>query len=481
VALVASAMVVSPNITSRSTRFLHKRAPPPQEDEVYLPNFNRRNSFDGRRENNYNPQQMDQYRQGHMEALEICRTVIEASRTVAGASSRQRNRFDRIFFKYFPPTDRELVLGMCTQLSHVVLDYSLFADVFRSILGPEGKGNPKFVDIDLVDDFPPSSGPRIGEDEHCDGEHITHTAMTVPKEDDTLAHRTQIILCPDFFLLGTIKGGPGKEWPGAAKRKCDNIGDRVSEYMLTLGTVMLHEYTHAPDLVQPPLEKETDDDAYSFYDSRNLRKDMANNNADNYALFAIELMWTLKCNRDFAPPVKDNTPNLPATGAQAGSSKASGSKGQRSRRDIQLHRRTPLPHDYGVYTPTTLRINKETKESENTYTTQQMEQFQAAHNDALMMCRTVIKEATDSPARFDRIFRQYFPFSDRQLVISEYTSTASSSTSQLTKFAQMCSSLSSAPTTKAKAIRNSKTLTSWTTTHPFIKAKTLNVTVAKSL
>ena len=271
-----------------------------------------------------------------------------------------------------------------------------------------------------MDDFPPSSGPRVGEDEHCDGKHITHVALTVPKEDHIPGHRTQIILCPDFFLFGTIKGGKGKEWPGTAKRKCDNIGDRVSEYMLTLGTVMLHEYTHAPDLVQPPLDEETDDHAYSFYDSRNLRKDMAKNNADSYSLFAIELMWTLECNRDFAPPVKDNTPRLPATGAQAGSSKASGSKGPRPRHDIQLLKRTPLPRDYGVCTPNTLRINQETYEPENTYTAQQIEQFQEGHNDALMMCRTVIEQATKTPDRFNRIFRAYFPFSDRKLIIGEF-------------------------------------------------------------
>ena len=90
-----------------------------------------------------------------------------------------------------------------------------------------------------------------------------------------------------------------------------------------------------------------------------------------------------------------------------------------------LHKRTPLPHDYGVHTPNTLRTNKETKESENTYTAQQIEKFQAGHNDALMMCRTVIEEATKStPDRFDRIFREYFPFSDRQLVIGKYKATA---------------------------------------------------------
>jgi hypothetical protein len=305
-----------------------------------------------------------------------------------------------------------------------------------------------------VDDFPPTDPKNIGRDQYCENKHVTHVAVIVPKEDGTLDERTQLILCRDLFLLGTIDGGKGKEWPDTANRKCSNIGDRVSEYMLTLGTVMLHDYTHADDLVVPPLKEETDDLAYSFYDARNLKKDLATRNADNFALFAIELTWTVLCNRAFAPPIKENTPRLPATG----------SRGQRPRRDAQLapsvHKRTPLPHNYGIYTPNTLRRNQEDGHSENTYSTQEMEQFQAAHNDALMICRTVIKEATESPARFDRIFRQYFPFRDRQLVIGIYTFTALPSTSQLTKCTQMCSEPSSAPTTKAKATRSSKTLTS---------------------
>lgn len=263
-----------------------------------------------------------------------------------------------------------------------------------------------------MDDFQPDHDSNL--DLHCEGPNGNHVAEIIKKERDISLGRTQLILCPSFFFYGTIEGGKGKEWPGTHQRECSNIGDRVSRHMLTLGSYILHEYLHATELVQPPLKNAVVDHVYFFYQSRNLEdKSLAKSNADSYALFAAELAWTLRCDRDFAPPVEDNSP----TGTKAGS------KRQRLRNDIQLHRRTPLPHDYGVYTPTTLRINKETKESENTYTTQQMEQFQAAHNDVLMMCRMVIKEATDSPARFDRIFRQYFPFSDRQLVISMYTST----------------------------------------------------------
>jgi hypothetical protein len=107
VAMFATALVVSPNVTSRSTRYLHKRAPPPQRFDAYFPNFLRKNEYDGRPENTYTAQQMDQYQQGHMEALRLCRRVVDAS-------THDAVRFNRIFREYFRPADRELVLSLCT-------------------------------------------------------------------------------------------------------------------------------------------------------------------------------------------------------------------------------------------------------------------------------------------------------------------------------------------------------------------------------
>lgn len=75
--------------------------------------------------------------------------------------------------------------------------------------------------------------------------------------------------------------------------------------MSTLGEVLLHEYTHGPDIVQPPLRERTEDIAYSFYRSRVLARTepgRAPHNADSYASFATELTWTVLCGRDFDPP-----------------------------------------------------------------------------------------------------------------------------------------------------------------------------------
>ena len=101
--------------------------------------------------------------------------------------------------------------------------------------------------------------------------------------------------------------------------------------MDTLGSALLHEYTHASDLVQPPLEETTNDPAYGFYNARNLaNKDLAKSNADSYALFASELTWTLTCNRAFDPPVKDNFPDK-ATDNKGSDTKGSSSKGSSSK------------------------------------------------------------------------------------------------------------------------------------------------------
>lgn len=164
--------------------------------------------------------------------------------------------------------------------------------------------------MDLVDDFQPEFDHNL--DKHCTN---TRAAVVIPKPWDISLGRTQLILCPSLFGYGTIEGG--KEWPGAKERKCSNIGDRVSRYMLTLGSAMLHEYTHAAELVQPPLQGLVIDHVYSFYKSRNLEdKKLAKSNADNYALFAAKLTWTMLCDRDFALPVQDNSSSLPATGAR---------------------------------------------------------------------------------------------------------------------------------------------------------------------
>lgn len=87
-------------------------------------------------ENTYTAQQMDQSQQGHMEALELCQNVIEAS-------TCQADRFNRIFGEYFPATDRELVLGLSSLLHHLVTDKPTLYRCLQINSWPPGQRQPE--------------------------------------------------------------------------------------------------------------------------------------------------------------------------------------------------------------------------------------------------------------------------------------------------------------------------------------------------
>ncbi|CAJ2501536.1 Uu.00g043890.m01.CDS01 [Anthostomella pinea] len=66
-----------------------------------------------------------------------------------------------------------------------------------------------------------------------------------------------IIVCANTFAHSGIEKGYDK--PKVQAINCDYIGNRVSWKMATLGSSLLHEYTHFTKLVVPPLVKETED------------------------------------------------------------------------------------------------------------------------------------------------------------------------------------------------------------------------------
>lgn len=107
--------------------------------------------------------------------------------------------------------------------------------------------------------------------------------------------------------MATIEGVPGNP-PKSGDRQvtCDAVGKRVSMIMYTRGQLLLHEYTHAYDIMRPVFgegQKSAGDKGYGFAKCRALDKGLAAKNADSYASFASELLWPTKCDRDFDPPV----------------------------------------------------------------------------------------------------------------------------------------------------------------------------------
>jgi hypothetical protein len=176
------------------------------------------------------------------------------------------------------------------------------------------QGNPRSSETRIIDDYAFTEsepeyepGPNAHEAMHCKRSAV---AATVPP-DEVTGKPSQTILCRQFFRYGTINGGPGREWTGKLVRTCDTIGTRVSRLMWTLGHFMMHEYTHYIEIVQPVLGDATVDLAYQFFANQNLDKAQTTKNADSYANFATELMWSSMCDRDFDPSHSDNKQERP--------------------------------------------------------------------------------------------------------------------------------------------------------------------------
>jgi hypothetical protein len=146
--------------------------------------------------------------------------------------------------------------------------------------------------IKILTDYTDENGEKT-----CDGK-------TLAELRNPESYYPNMVLCPIAFL----QGGIGKSYGIIPFRihavKCSNFDKRVSWKMDTLGATLLHEYTHFKMLVVPPLGAQTLDPAYGAYNSRNLDKVQATNNADSFAWAAIENFWSIICNnRDFEDPV----------------------------------------------------------------------------------------------------------------------------------------------------------------------------------
>jgi hypothetical protein len=131
----------------------------------------------------------------------------------------------------------------------------------------------------------------------CDGD-------TMAELRDWKTSSPKLVVCAG---AGFGHGGIGKGYTDVETVRCERFDDRVSWKMETLGSILLHEYTHFYNLVVPPLKKETDDVAYGPYDSRNMDKSQATNNADSYSWFAVENLWTVICNKEYGDPTPEDS------------------------------------------------------------------------------------------------------------------------------------------------------------------------------
>lgn len=122
-----------------------------------------------------------------------------------------------------------------------------------------------------------------------------------------------IVLCPNAFKKKAVTSLNGAENPAdnpddaAHYILCDDlkINGHVSYLMNSLGSTLLHEYTHYDGLVEsifgaPIIDQ---DDGYGPVNVYNkLDKGLAPFNADSYMYYALHSLWSTICTFDFDAP-----------------------------------------------------------------------------------------------------------------------------------------------------------------------------------
>ncbi|KAK3203665.1 hypothetical protein GRF29_106g255553 [Pseudopithomyces chartarum] len=132
-----------------------------------------------------------------------------------------------------------------------------------------------------------------------------------------------IVLCPRAFNKKGVTAIEGQDPQGPGSENhyltCDAIGDNVSFRMNSLGMTLLHEYTHYNRMLEsifnaPIIDQEDasgNDIGYGPVQVRTLDKALAKLNADSYAYFASEALWSVLCQKDYGDPVSGQDDNDP--------------------------------------------------------------------------------------------------------------------------------------------------------------------------
>ncbi|GAB7353919.1 hypothetical protein MBLNU459_g4264t1 [Dothideomycetes sp. NU459] len=81
----------------------------------------------------------------------------------------------------------------------------------------------------------------------------------------------------------------------------EGLGDRVTWRMEHIGQIMLHEFTHHK-LIAGTIDV-NDGTAYGPIDTRALSGDLMAQNADNWAWFATQQLWTVLASKQFGAPI----------------------------------------------------------------------------------------------------------------------------------------------------------------------------------
>ncbi|KAI0457391.1 hypothetical protein F5B21DRAFT_501441 [Xylaria acuta] len=122
-----------------------------------------------------------------------------------------------------------------------------------------------------------------------------------------------IVLCPNTFKRKavTLLKGKGPQDNDADKyyAACKQDGGEIDNNLMdTLGTILLHEHVHYDKMITSSFSSITDNpESKPGYGPVNmyhtLEKRLARVNADNYAYYASQVLWTTLCKtKDFEAP-----------------------------------------------------------------------------------------------------------------------------------------------------------------------------------
>jgi hypothetical protein len=195
--------------------------------------------------------------------------------------------------------------------------------------------NSKFPSLQIaIGDHP----DRDDQDEQCEDNHIDGF-FSFDNNDPTAG---LLSICNGAWRYPALDDifEPPASWRGKPGFECNGLGPRESNFELPLGGVILHEMLHwpylfqndvpdwstkVPTLPQYPTVRQIPDykdytgnppDGYGPYYAPQLKTvpkgmwggqyPITTNNADSFVYFATTKYWSLKCNRNFAPPVDED-------------------------------------------------------------------------------------------------------------------------------------------------------------------------------
>ncbi|KAL8950524.1 MAG: hypothetical protein Q9222_003447 [Ikaeria aurantiellina] len=140
--------------------------------------------------------------------------------------------------------------------------------------------------------------PNNGDDAGCDKEG---TKMYTEYYD---TDAPVVVVCEDAWLF-----------PDRDDQKCDDLGGKLTDDFPILGHLVLHEYTHwlwfLQEIIGGEVVDEHGEEKASGYGLENayhdLDKKYALFNADSYAWYATEVLWSVLCGKDYEPPGDDDS------------------------------------------------------------------------------------------------------------------------------------------------------------------------------